>query len=63
MCYNIASDLCFGFLAMRLVGSLAPQTRIKPISPALEGEVLTTGSPAKSLRRAFPNGRHGKDRR
>ena len=28
---------------------LAPQLGIKPAPPALEGEVLTTGSPGKSL--------------
>ena len=31
-CYNIASVLCFGFLAIGPVGY-----------PALEGEILTTG--------------------
>ena len=43
MCYNIASVLCFGFLATRHVGP-----GIQPIPPALEGEVLTTGPPGKS---------------
>ena len=32
---------------------LAPQLGIKPAPPALEGEVLTTGSPGKSLKLAF----------
>ena len=30
-------------------GILAPQLWIKPTSPALEGDVLTTGPPGKSL--------------
>ena len=30
-------------------GILAPRPRIKPAPPALEGEVLTTGPPGKSL--------------
>ena len=40
----------FGFLALRHVGSSAPQSEIKPIPPALEGEGLTTGPPRKSLK-------------
>ena len=48
--YNIASVLCFGFLALRHVGSyLAPWPGIKPTPLALEDEVLTTGPPGKSL--------------
>ena len=46
ICYNIASVLCFGFLAWRI---LAPQPGIKPVPPALEGKVLTTAEPGKSL--------------
>ena len=34
---------CYGFLC----GILAPQPGIKPIPPALEGEVLTHGPPGK----------------
>ena len=48
-CYNIASVLCFGFLAVRHSGILAPQPGIEPAPAALEGEVLTTGPPGKSL--------------
>ena len=40
--------LCLGFLAASCE-ILVPQPRIKPTSPALEGEVLATGSPIKSL--------------
>ena len=46
--YNIASALCFGFLARRHVEFLIPQPRIKPAPPALEGKVSTMGSPRKS---------------
>ena len=45
MCYNITSVLCFG----EVYGILAPQPGIKLSSPALEGEVLTTGLAEKSL--------------
>ena len=34
-------------------GILAPQPGIKPAPPALEGEVLTTGLPGKSLKLVF----------
>jgi len=37
------------FLATRHVGFLAPRTGIKPGPPALEGKVLNTGLPGKSL--------------
>ena len=40
----------FGVLALRHVGSSVPQSEIKPIPPALEGEGLTTGPPKKSLK-------------
>ena len=30
-------------------GILAPQLRMEPVSPALEGEVLTTGPPGTAL--------------
>ena len=42
--------LCFGFLALRYVGSLLPD-QIEPTPPAFKGEVLTTGPPRKSLAR------------
>ena len=48
VCYNIALVLCFGVLASRHVGSY-PQPGFKPAPPALEGKVLTTGLPGKSL--------------
>ena len=47
-CYNIASALCFGFMAMRHVGPYSP-ARMEPTPPALEGEGLSTGAPGKSL--------------
>ena len=34
---------------VRCVGVLAPRPRIEPATPALEGEVLTTGPPGKFL--------------
>ena len=43
----IVSVFCFGFLAMSHVDS-SSRSVIKPPSPALEGEVLTTGLPGKS---------------
>ena len=57
ICYNIASVLCFGFFFFvffvffghEACGILAPRPGIKPVPPALEGEVLTTGLPGKSL--------------
>ena len=47
--YNIASVLCFGFLAVSHVDLSSPPG-IEPAPPALEGEVLTTGPPGKSLK-------------
>ena len=44
------SCLCFGFLALRFVGSLLPG-QIEPTPPAFKGEILTTGPPRKSLAR------------
>ena len=38
-------------------GVLVPQPGIKPVYPALEGEVLTTGSPVKCPRFFSTNGR------
>ena len=46
---NTASVFCFGFLAMGHVGSWFPDRGSNPHPLALEGEVLTTGPPAKSL--------------
>ena len=39
-----------GFGHFQACGILALQAGIKPIPPALEGEVLTAGQPGKSLR-------------
>ena len=41
--------LCFGFFHHKACEILALQPRFKPSPPALEGEVLTTGLPGKSL--------------
>ena len=41
--------LCFGFFGFEVYRILAPQPGIKLSSPALEGEVLTTGLSGKSL--------------
>ena len=40
--------LRFCFFGPEACGILAPQPRIEPTTPALEGEVLTTGPPGKS---------------
>ena len=39
----------FWFFGCKACGILAPRPGIKPSPPALEGEVLTTGPPGKSL--------------
>ena len=39
----------FWFFGREACGILAPGPGIKPAPPALEGEVLTTGPPGKSL--------------
>ena len=39
----------FWFFGPEACGILAPWPGIKPAPPALEGEVLTTGPPGKSL--------------
>ena len=39
----------FCFFGHEAYGILAPQPGIEPTSPALEGEVLTTGLPGKSF--------------
>ena len=49
ICYNIASGLCFGVFGHEACGILAPRPGIEPAPTALEGEVLTTGPPGKSL--------------
>ena len=43
----------FCFLGREACGILVPQPRIEPARPALEGEVLTTGPPRKSLEDDF----------
>ena len=43
------SVLCFGFFGYKACNILAPGPGIKPLSPALEGNVLTIGQPGKSL--------------
>ena len=56
--YNIASVPYFGFFGYEACGVLAPQPGTEPAPPALEGKVLTTGPPGKSLwwclRDSFP---------
>ena len=44
---------CFWFFGQEAYGVLAPGPEIKPNPPALEGEVLITGPPGKSLHPAF----------
>ena len=39
----------FCFFGHEACGILAPKPRIEPTAPALEGEVLTTEQPGKSL--------------
>ena len=43
----------FGFFWPEACGILAPRPGIEPAPPALEGEVLTTGLPGKSLSHLF----------
>ena len=43
----------FCFFGHEACGILAPQLGIKPATPGLEGEVLTTGLPGKSM--LFPS--------
>ena len=40
----------FFFFGLEICGILFPWPGIKPVPPALEGEILTTGSPEKSSR-------------
>ena len=49
ICYNIASVLYSGFSAWKHVESLLPNQGLNLQPPVLEGEVLTTGPPGKSL--------------
>ena len=51
--YSIASILWFGYFGLEACGVLAPLPGIKPIPPALKGEVLTTGLPGKSPGSSF----------
>ena len=46
ICYSIAS---VGFFGHMPCGILVPWPGMEPIPPTLEGEVLTTGPPGKSL--------------
>ena len=39
----------FWFFGRKACGIVAPQPEIKPAFPALEGKVLPTGPPGKSL--------------
>ena len=43
----MASVLCFEFFGLKTYGILSSQPGIKPAPPALEGKILTTGSPGK----------------
>ena len=47
--------LYFGLFDCEACGILAPRSGIKPVPPALEAEVLTTGPPGKSLGESFLN--------
>ena len=47
--YDIASVLYSGFFGLEAFGTLSSPPGIEPAPPALEGEVLTTGLPGKSL--------------
>ena len=47
MCYNTTSVLSFVFLPQSMWVS-APRPGTEPVSPALEGKVLTTGPPGTS---------------
>ena len=51
ICYNNASISflkSFWFFGCKACGILAAQPRVEPTSPAVEGEILTTGPPGKS---------------
>ena len=60
----------FWFFGLKSCGNLAPQPGIEPAPPALEGEVLLTGPPGKSLtlisltveqKTGFPGGSAGEE--
>ena len=53
ICNNIASVLYFGVFGLDARRILAPPRGIEPVPPALEGEVLATGPPGKSLKCFF----------
>ena len=56
ICFNITPVFCFDFLAARHVGSYLPDHGSNPphpTLPALEGEILATGPPGKSLLASF----------
>ena len=44
----MASVLCYVFFGLKIYGILSLPPGIKPAPPALEGKILTTGSPGKS---------------
>ena len=46
----------FWIFGCEACGILAPQPGIEPALPALEGKVLTTGPPEKSLKRFLREG-------
>ena len=48
--FNIASILCFVFLALEHLGSWLPDQGLNPDLLALEGEVVVTKLPGKSLK-------------
>ena len=50
--YNIASVLYFGFSGPKACGILPPLPGIEPTPTALQGDLLTTEPPAKSLKRS-----------
>ena len=49
VCYHAVSVFMFWFFDHEVYGSLARQLWIEPTSSALEGEILTTAPPGKSL--------------
>ena len=48
-CYTCFFCFLFWFFGPKACGILAPQPRIEPTSPALEGTVLSPEPPGKSL--------------
>ena len=53
----------FCFFDPKACGTLAPQPGIEPTTPAVEGEVLTTGLPGKSLRTKTSKSQSCRDRK